>query len=264
MMLTSVQNPWVKQLRKLHQVKGRREAQLCLLEGTHLVDMACQVQGALVSAAYTEVWQQKYPQLSQCLQARCERVEVVSEEVLRAIATTVHPDGVVATLRRVPSVWGIDQIRRFGLVLAAIQDPGNLGTLIRTGAAVGVDGIWLSSDCVELDHPKVLRASAGAWFRVKMTVEPNLSRFMGQCRQNRCQVIATTAAAEESYWEVDWRQPSVIVLGNAGAGLSSELLGWADKQVKIPMSGGVESLNVAIAGALMLYEAQRQWTLGVG
>ncbi|HBR00825.1 MULTISPECIES: RNA methyltransferase [unclassified Roseofilum] len=259
-MLTSLQNPWVKQLRKLHQAKGRKIAQLCLLEGTHLVEAACQVNAALESAAYTPEWWQKNAQLGAQLQECCQRVEQVSAEVLKAIATTVNPDGVIATLRRDAPKSLSPRLHRLGLILETLQDPGNLGTILRTSAAVGLEAIALSQDSVDLDHPKVLRASAGAWFQVPMAIQPSLPDFIAQCRQQEMQIIATTANAPQSYWDINWTQPTWVVLGNEGAGLSSELLDLADRQVSIPIAEGVESLNVAISAALILYESQRQWT----
>ncbi|MDJ1174366.1 TrmH family RNA methyltransferase [Roseofilum capinflatum] len=259
-MLTSLQNPWVKQLRKLHQPKGRKQAQLCLLEGTHLVEAACQVNARLESAAYTPEWLAKYPQIGEKLPECCERVQPVSYEVLKSIATTVNPDGVIATLRRDARKPLSPQLNRLGLILETVQDPGNLGTIIRTGAGVGLEAIALSQDSVDLDHPKVLRASAGAWFRVPMAMQPSLPDFISQCRQEQMQIIATTADAPQTYWDINWTQPTWVLLGNEGAGLSSDLLELADRQVSIPIAEGVESLNVAISAALILYESQRQWT----
>jgi TrmH family RNA methyltransferase len=116
----------------------------------------------------------------------------------------------------------------------------------------------LSGDSVDLDHPKVLRASAGQWFRLDMAVSEDLRATVQQSQQAGMQIIATLPSASLTYWEIDWRKPSLILLGNEGAGLSPELAAMADTQVKIPLTPGVESLNVAIAAALMLYEAQRQ------
>ena len=144
------------------------------------------------------------------------------------------------------------------LALETIQDPGNLGTMIRTAAAAGAAGLWVSSDSVDLDHPKVLRASAGQWFRLPMAVSSDLKALAKDCQKQGMQVVATVPNANLTYWEFDLRQPSLILLGNEGAGLSADLVALADRQVKIPLSPGVESLNVAITAALILYEAQRQ------
>ncbi|KJH73308.1 TrmH family RNA methyltransferase [Aliterella atlantica] len=255
-MLTSLQNPLIKQIRKLHTAKERRSQNLFLLEGTHLVEAACQVNYPLNSACCTQQWQVTHSDLWQQLCLKAQRAEIVSEDVLKAIATTVQPDGVVAIAKRQPSA----KLPHTGLILAleTIQDPGNLGTIIRTAAAAGATGLWLSQDSVDIDNPKVLRASAGQWFRLPMAISSDLKGTCLECQRAGMQIVATLPDAKLIYWQINWQQPTIILLGNEGAGLSSELSAIANKQVSIPLSGGVESLNVAIAAALLLYEAQRQ------
>ncbi len=256
-MLTSLQNPLVKQIRKLHSSKQRREQDVILLEGTHLIEEACAISYPLVTVFCTPEWQSLHQQLWQKATHQAERAEIVSPEVLKAIATTVQPDGVVATAKRSSSQSKMPAAG-LGLALETVQDPGNLGTIIRTAAAAGAGGLWLSADSVDLDNPKVLRASAGQWFRLPMAVSLDLKTTVRECQQAGMQVVATLPGASLTYWEVDWRLPTLILLGNEGAGLSAELAALADLQVRIPLSLGVESLNVAIVAALMLYEAQRQ------
>jgi len=262
-MLTSTQNPLVKEIKKLHQAKGRREQQLFLLEGTHLVEAACAVDYPLATVCCTPQWQERHQQLWQEAVARCQRAEIVSEEVLKAIATTVQPDGVVATATRRLSAEQENTsqeplLTSVGLALETVQDPGNLGTMIRTAAAAGAQRLWLSGDSVDLDNPKVLRSSAGQWFRLPVSVNTNLKALVSQCQAQQIQVVATVPDAKLSYWDVDLRRPTLLLLGNEAAGLSADLVAAADWQVQIPLMPGVESLNVAIAAALMLYEAQRQ------
>lgn len=257
-MLTSIQNPLVKQMRKLHSAKERHKQQLFLLEGTHLLEEACAVDYPLVTVCCTPEWQDRHQQLWEEAKLRAQRAELVSPQVLEAIATTVQPDGVVATAQRAATEPTGVPMSSLGLVLETVQDPGNLGTMIRTAAGAGADGLWLSADSVDLDNPKVLRSSAGQWFRLPMAVIPTLATEVSQCRAQGMQVVATMPNATLSYWEVDLRRPTVILLGNEAAGLTSELASLADVHVKIPLYRGVESLNVAVAAALMLYEAQRQ------
>ncbi len=257
-MLTSLQNPLVKQMRKLHQAKERREQQLFLLEGTHLLTEACAVNYPLVTVCCTPAWQEHQSQLWQLLSEKADRTEIVSAEVLGAIASTVNPDGIVATAKRLPLVTYPQTKIKLGLALETLQDPGNLGTIIRTAAAANVQSLWLSADSVDVDHPKVLRASAGAWFHLPMVQYPDLKTEILDCKKQGIQIIGTLPQAEQVYWEVNFQQPSLILLGNEGAGLSADLIALTDQQVKIPISARVESLNVAIAAALILYEAQRQ------
>lgn len=255
-MLTSLQNPLVKQLRKLHQTKERRQQQLFLLEGTHLLEAALTADRPLETLCHTIAWQTKHPLMWEQAQQLAQRVELVSADVLRAIATTVEPDGVVATVERTSAPAPV--FTSLGLVLETVQDPGNLGTMIRTAVAAGADGLLLSADSVDFDHPKVLRSSAGQWFQLPMAASSNLQAELIHYQQQGMQIVATLPTATLAYWEVDLRQPTLILMGNEGGGLSPELAAIADRQVTIPLSPGVESLNVAIAAALILYEAKRQ------
>lgn len=257
-MLTSLQNSLVKQFRKLHSSKHRHLQGCFLLEGTHLLQEAALARWPLEVLCYTERWQEREQSLLDDLQGSVPRCELVSHEVLAAIATTVNPDGVVAIAQSVPPKT--ISIQSLGLVLETLQDPGNVGTLLRTAAAAGVEGVLLSADSADLESPKVLRASAGAWFKVATAQCQNVLEQVQQYKAQGFQVIATTPHATLEYWAVDYTQPTLILVGNEGAGLSDALLSSADHQVSIPVSAGVESLNAAIATAVMLYEAKRQRT----
>lgn len=257
-MLTSLQNPLVKQMRKLQAAKERHRQQLFLLEGTHLIEEACAVEYPLQALCYTPQWQERHPQLSDRASQLAQRTELVSPSVLEAIATTVQPDGAIAIAKRRDYPRPTVPVSGLTLALDRLQDPGNLGTIIRTAAAASVEGLWLSANSVDADNPKVLRASAGQWFRLPIAVSVDLLSDVTRCQQQAVQVIATAANAPLTYWEIDYQRPTLILLGNEGAGLSPELIATATHQIRIPLSSGVESLNVAIAAALILYEAQRQ------
>lgn len=260
-MLTSLQNQTVKQLRKLQQAKERRKQSVLLLEGTHLIEAACEVRYPLQTLCYTEAWQAKHNRLCEEAIAQSNQVELVSPEVLKSIASTITPDGVMAIAPR-RNLWKAGSGRpkdtvSLGIILETLQDPGNLGTIIRTAAGADSDGLWLSHDSVDLSHPKVLRASVGQWFQLPMATV-DVEEQARALRQNEVQVVATTAAAELDYWQLDLRRPTVFLMGNEGAGLSDELMACASVTVKIPVAPRVESLNVAISTALLLYEAKRQ------
>ena len=257
MTIASRQNPLVKQLRKLHHAKHRREQNLFLLEGTHLIETACAANSSFDTLCCTDLWRQKHPQLWQRASKRANRQEKITSSVLNAIATTVHPDGVIATLKK-SQVNPQLQNLQLGLILERLQDPGNLGTILRTALAAGVDGVWLSDDSVDSDSPKVLRSSAGASFYLPVAISYDLIKTITEAQSHGIHVIATTSVAAQTYWNLNWNQPSLILLGNEGSGLSDELLSLADEQVMIPLDSRVESLNVAIASSLLIYEAIRQ------
>ncbi|RMH72140.1 MAG: RNA methyltransferase [Cyanobacteria bacterium J007] len=258
LMLTSLQNPVVKQMSKLHAAKERRKQGQFLLEGTHLLEEACHANYPLTVVCATPEWQAAHPELWDRACQLSDRAESVSLNVLTKIATTVHPDGVVASANRRQDAAISFSASGFWLVLETIQDPGNLGTMIRTAAAAGAEGLCVSADSVDLDHPKVLRASAGQWFRLPLAVCEDLPASVRQWQQQQVQVIATEGTAPMTYWDIDYRPPTAILLGNEGSGLSADLLKLADKSVRIPLNAGVESLNVAIAAATILYEVRRQ------
>ncbi|MGF1480200.1 MAG: TrmH family RNA methyltransferase [Cyanophyceae cyanobacterium] len=258
-MLTSLQNPLIKQMRKLHRAKARREQNLYLLEGTHLLQAACDANHSLVTVCCTPQWQERQPCLWQTVSQKAARTELVSPEVLAKLATTVNPDGVVATIP--PRTLLASSDLSLGLMLERLQDPGNLGTILRTAVATSTDRLWLSQDSVELHNPKVMRASAGSWFQAPIAHSDNLAATVVHYQQQGTQIVATRPQATQAYWELDWSVPTLILLGNEGAGLSRELVTLADRQVQIPLRNGVESLNVAIAAALLLYEARRQRSL---
>ena len=260
-MLNSLQNSTVKQIRKLQQAKERRKQGVLLLEGTHLIEAAAAASYPLEVLCYTEDWQARYGAILQQATGLAARVELVSPEVLKSIASTVSPDGVVAIAPQ-RTAWDAaksqpkDEIS-LGVMLETLQDPGNLGTIIRTAAAAGSDGLWLSSDSVDIGSPKVLRASAGQWFRLPMA-EVDVVAQARTLKARGIQLVASAATATVDYWQLDLTQPTVFLMGNEGAGLSTALMDCASVTAKIPLMPGVESLNVAISTALLLYEARRQ------
>lgn len=256
--LTSTKNPLIKQVRKLHSAKERNKQNMLLLEGTNLVEAAYQVDYKLDIIFYTERWQENHLGLCRKIAKKKIKTQQVSLEVLIAIATTVSPDGVVAIAPRVIAQTPNIAQANLSVAFDRLQDPGNLGTIIRTASATMVDGLWLGENSIDIYNPKVLRASVGEWFRVPMGTHQNLAKLVEQHQQANIQVVATTSQATKTYWDIDFARPTLILFGNEGAGLSPELIEMADEQVTIPLSNQVESLNVAIANALVLYEAQRQ------
>ncbi len=257
-MLTSLNNPLIKQIRKLHRSKERKKQNLFLLEGTNLIEAALSENYPLQEVCLTPRWQENHPLLWEKLPLLTQRIEFVTPEILQAIATTVNPDGIIATARPQPCKIS-DQIPlQLGLMLERIQDPGNLGSIIRTSVATGVEKLWLSEESVDIENPKVLRASVGEWFRLPMITGESLQQKIKAYQCQGVQIVATLPQSSKIYWEIDYTQPTIFLLGNEGAGLSEDLAILADQTVCIPLENKVESLNVAIATAVLLYEVQRQ------
>ncbi|MBL1209700.1 RNA methyltransferase [Geminocystis sp. GBBB08] len=257
-MLTSLQNPLIKQIRKLHKAKERHRENLLLLEGTNLLEVARKVNYPLVTVLATELWQKKNYLLWEALQNQAQRVETVTPDVIKNVATTVNPDGVIATAYRHFSPPQPPENLRLGLIGEGIQDPGNLGTIIRTSVATNVDFLWLSNNSVDLDNPKVMRSSVGEWFKIQAKVENDLIFLIAKYKAKGYQIVATSLEGKKTHWQIDFTKPTILLLGNEAQGLSPELASLATENVKIPLANNVESLNVAIATAFLLAEYQRQ------
>jgi TrmH family RNA methyltransferase len=267
----------VKELRALREGRSRRERGLLLLEGTHLLLEALRLDLRPDLVLATPAWIEAHGQLLAAIPAAVP-LQPASEEVLAAVATTRHPDGVLLTLATPepppehppePSADpGAPPPPHFVLALDRLQDPGNLGTLMRTALAAGVEELWLAEGA-DPYQPKVLRASAGAALALP------LRRFEGSELAERLavaagrglQLVAALPPAGDGplprpYWEINWTLPTVLLLGNEGAGLAPELEALASERVTIPHSGKVESLNVAVAAAPLLLERWRQRSAG--
>ncbi|BAQ60955.1 RNA methyltransferase [Geminocystis sp. NIES-3708] len=257
-MLTSLQNPLVKEIRKLHKTQERHRQNLHLLEGTNLLEVATKVNYPLVTVLATQLWQKKHYSLWEALQTQAERIETVSPELMKNLATTVNPDGIIATAYRDSRQSQPTENLRLGLIGDRIQDPGNLGTIIRTAVATDVDFLWLSGDSVDLDNPKVMRSSVGEWFKIQAKVENDLVSLIKKYQSQGYQIIATSLEGNKTHWQIDFTKPTILLLGNEAQGLSPELANLATETVKIPLANGVESLNVAMATAFLLAEYQRQ------
>ncbi len=262
--ITSRRNPLVQRLRALHHAAGRQEQQRLLLEGTHLLEEALQLGLEPELLLATTPWLDRHPELLRTLPA-ATTWRPVSMEALEAIATTRHPDGVVASLPwTLPRPPATPELPGFAMLLDNIQDPGNLGTLLRTALAAGVEQIWLGGGA-DPWQPKVLRASSGAALALRILRFPDadLLERVRHARAAGTRVAAAVVRGGAPYWSHDWLSPTLLMLGNEGAGLHSELLHQADIRLTLPHSAAVESLNVAVAAAPLLLERERQ-RLGAG
>jgi TrmH family RNA methyltransferase len=264
-MIIARTNPLVKQARALKERRGRERYGQYPLEGVRLVEEA------LDSGAQADLVLYHEPLLR-----ATERGSVLLErlrtldcpggpaalEVLREVCDTVHPAGVMVALPLPEERAHPWLARRSGLslVLGEVQDPGNAGSLLRTAAAAGMDGVVATEGTVDLFAPKVVRAAMGAHLRLPLRTGVTWESIMPWLNAQG-QVVVADGRAERSLYDVDWRLPSAVVLGNEARGLPEAAESWAGVpavRVAIPMPGGTESLNVAAAGAVLVYEALRQ------
>ena len=251
----------------MREARARRERGLLLLEGTHLLQEVLRLGLRPDLVLATPAWIKAHGDLVAALPAAA-RLQPASQEVLEAVATTRHPDGVLLTLATPEAPPGHSPGPHFVLVLDRLQDPGNLGTLMRTALAAGVEELWLAEGA-DPYQPKVLRSSAGAALALPLRRFERgelAARLAGVGRRGLQLVAALPPAAggprPRPYWEINWTLPTVLLLGNEGAGLAPELKALASERVTIPHSGAVESLNVAVAAAPLLLERWRQESIG--
>ena len=252
-MITSLSNPLVKSVSALNKKASlRKEEGLFVVEGRRFCEElpAGQLEKAFVTEAFLELPEGR--SLAERLQA-----ETVSQAVMEKMADTKTPQGILALVRMQetsPEDFGSGPL----LVLEHVQDPGNVGTLFRTSEAAGAGGVILDRETADPYSPKVLRATMGAVFRLPFVISNDLPGLLRQLRAEGFSLTAAHLAGTEYYDAVSYPARTAFLIGNEGNGLSEEVTSLADKKVRIPMEGQTESLNAAVAGALLLYEAYRQ------
>jgi TrmH family RNA methyltransferase len=265
--ITSRQNPLVKRFRRV-RVGGERH--LVFLEGIRLIEEALSVGAHFESVAYTSAIEssQRGLALLEALQHVHCRGAHVSQQVMGAIADTESPQGVVALIAR-PHYEPSDLFAnppQLIVIADELQDPGNLGAIIRTACAAGASGLLTTPGTVDPFSPKAVRASMGSALRLPIAVGCKCAELFALCRKHEVKIIAAQPPAprprglppSQIYTNVDLTAPVAILLGREAAGVRENQATQADLLVHIPMARGVESLNVAAAAAVLLYEAARQ------
>lgn len=252
----SPSNPAVRMLRELHSREGRQQHGAFLIEGTRLVAEAVAASWPIVAALYDPVRAGEDSQLAS-LVARIPGALRASPRALKAAGDTVTPQGIVAAAKMPSLLALVDPIDPIVLVLDGISDPGNAGTLLRSAMGAGARTVLSSRGSVDLFSPKVVRGGMGAHFRLKLGEGlpwPELAAILGSDRA----VVVADARSATPYYGFDWRRPAALVVGSEAHGPGPELLERATATVSIPLEAGVESLNAAVAGSVILFEAKRQ------
>lgn len=251
-MITSLNNETVKEVVALRKKANlRKERGLFVVEGRRFVQ---EIPDKMLERAFaTPAFGDSREGAALC---RRLRAEYVSEPVLAKMADTVTPQGIVALVRM--PFYSLENLSSGPLaLLEEVQDPGNIGTLFRTAEAAGAGGLILDGKSADPFSPKVLRATMGAIFRLPFVISPDLSETVRSLKEKGYRVYAAHLKGRSSYDQPDYQAKSAFLLGNEGRGLSDTLTDQADELIRIPMEGQAESLNVSVAGALLLYETRR-------
>lgn len=191
-------------------------------------------------------------------------VEIVADDVFDKMSDTKTPQGILCLVRRfhyeIDDMLAVSTNKKHSLfiILEDLQDPGNLGTVFRTGEGAGVDGIIMSSRTVDVYNPKVIRSTMGSVYRVPFLYTDDLCEAIRMLQKHGIDIYAAHLGGTKYYDECDYRKGTAFLIGNEGSGLREETAYCADGLIRIPMEGCVESLNAAVASSILLYEAYRQ------
>jgi TrmH family RNA methyltransferase len=257
--LTSAQNPKIKQLVRLKDRKERDETALFLIEGYREIKRAAD-SGVRFHSLYTcpEFFLGENEE-ALMRQVGCEIFEL-PEHLFEKISYRDRPDGLVAIAHQMNlglKDLASHKIPPLFVIAESIEKPGNLGTILRSADAVGADGVIVCDRCTDIYNPNVVRASVGTLFTIPV-IEAKSLETLTWLKNHKIQVVAATPSAELEYTEADLSGPLAIVVGTEQLGLTDHWMKAADIQVKIPMKGIADSLNVGAATTLLLYEALRQ------
>ncbi|NOT06122.1 MAG: RNA methyltransferase [Anaerolineales bacterium] len=267
-MITSTHNPKLKLIRALQgRAKERRDAGAFLVEGVRLVEEAVNSNWGFRFALYDESLNERGRSQVEGLRSRGVDVEEVATGLMKSLSETETPQGILAVLEiaqlPIPNYYYCD----FILILDTIRDPGNLGTLLRTAAAAGVQAVLLPPETTDAFAPKVVRSGMGAHFRlpihsmswdeIDQVVKSAGVALSGEAISKGLQVLLADMDGQ-SCWETDLRQPVALIIGGEAEGASESARKLENQKISIPMSEKIESLNAGVAGSILMFEVVRQ------
>lgn len=258
MMITSAANQRIKNtVQLLKSAKERKKQDVFVAEGIH---MFLETPKRLLSEVYVSEDFACKEANKKLLDAKQVPFETVSDEVFVRISDTVTPQGILCIVHKPAYGFGdlLHGENTHLLVLENIQDPGNLGTMFRTGEGAGITGVILNRGCADLFAPKAVRSTMGSIYRVPYYITDSLQDTLLELKRQHVTAYAAHGKGEAYYDAFDYCKATAFLIGNEGNGLTKEMLGLADASLKIPMGGQLESLNAAMAAGILMYEVNRQ------
>ena len=255
-MITSVSNAKIKNVMQLNQkAKARREQGLFVAEGRK---MFLEAPESWVSQVFvSETVSRDEELMSQAEKYPCE---IVKDSVFRQMCDTKTPQGILTVLKL--PFWSEEEVlageNPLVMVLEDLQDPGNAGTILRTGEGAGVSGVFLTKTCVDITNPKVIRSTMGSIYRMPFLYVEDVVSLEKKLKEKEIRSFAAHLKGENSYDQESYKGGTAFFIGNEGKGLTDQAAEAADCLIRIPRCGKVESLNAAMASGILMYEAARQ------
>lgn len=255
-MITSVSNGQVKNIIQLNQrAKARREQGLFVAEGRKMFREAPRdwISGVFITESLSHETE---------LMGQVEGLpyEIVADNVFRQMSDTRTPQGILTVLKKPSYTMGdiLHGENPLVMVLEDLQDPGNAGTIFRTGEGAGVSGIFLTRTCVDITNPKVIRSTMGSVYRMPFLYVEDVVSLKSELTERNIRIFAAHLQGKNFYDKEAYTGGTAFLIGNEGKGLTQEAAETADTLIRIPMCGQVESLNAAMAAGILMYEAARQ------
>ena len=275
--ITSRDNPLVKRTRA---VRDGKLPELIFIEGVRLCEEAARSALSIADVLCTEklAHDERGKQLLGVLSKLSERTTIVSEQVLASVSNTQTPQGIIVLAHRPAGIggWGLGVSKELNqrstsppqppapspqpliVIMHRINNPANAGAILRAAEAAGATGALTTEGSTDIFSPKALRGAMGSTFRLPLWEGARFSDALAWCREHGIRTVSTATSAARVYTEIDWRGARALIVGEEGAGLERDEIIAADEAVRVPMQAPVESLNVAVATAIVLYEAARQ------
>lgn len=255
-MISSTSNSQIKNIIKLQtQAKMRNKANQFVVEGIRMFSEIKEekiVKNYVSESFFTNSLDDVKKKIT------ASEYEIVEDGVFKQISDTVTPQGILTIVEKnEATIESISEGKTY-LILENLQDPGNLGTIIRTAEGAGIDAVIMNKGTVDIYNPKVVRSTMGAIFRVPFLYVDEIKNTVQKLKDAGVLVYAAHLSGKKVYSDIDYRKPSAFLIGNEGNGLTDELSETANELIKIPMLGKVESLNAANAATILMYEAFRQ------
>ena len=256
--ITSKDNELIKHIRKLKDKKYRDESNEYVVEGVKLVEEAVKENAKIKQIIVCEDTTRTYeiPTHIMLEIAKYECISV-SDKIFNIITQVTNPQGIMAIIEKNAQDAQIDYTQDIIVVLDDVQDPGNLGTILRTVDSIGLNQIIISKGTADAFNSKVVRSTMGAIFRIKIIEVENLAQEIKEMRKHHFKLMVTSLQTKNSIYDIDFNK-KIIVIGNEANGVSKEIQDMADEKAKIPMLGRTESLNASVAAGVVMYEYVRQ------